>query len=125
MKIIAKILATTAAIGMASSALAADMTMKFGHVGAPGSLFEASVNNFAECVNSTSDGKVEVQTFGSSQLGKDKDMLQKIKLGTMHMTLPSSTMPEIAAAEVRLSERRPRWRRDAILGVLKRLETAS
>lgn len=35
------------------------------------------------------------------------------------------SMPEIAAAEVRLSERRPRWRRDAILGVLKRLEAAS
>lgn len=35
------------------------------------------------------------------------------------------TMPEIAAAEVRLSPRRPRWRRDAILGVLERLEAAS
>lgn len=35
------------------------------------------------------------------------------------------TIPEIAAAEVRLSERRPRWRRDVILGVLERLEAAS
>ena len=41
MKVIAKLLAATAAIGMATSAFAADMTMKFGHVGAPGSLFEA------------------------------------------------------------------------------------
>ncbi len=35
------------------------------------------------------------------------------------------TIPEIAAAEVRLSERRPRWRRDAVLGVLERLEGAA
>lgn len=34
------------------------------------------------------------------------------------------SMPEIAAAEVRLSERRPRWRRDVVLAVLDRLENA-
>jgi tripartite ATP-independent transporter DctP family solute receptor len=95
MKIIARMLATTAAIGIASSAFAADMTMKFGHVGAPGSLFEASVNNFAECVNSTSGGKVEVQTFGSSQLGKDKELLQKLKLGQVDFALPSSVMSSV------------------------------
>lgn len=95
MKFIAKMLATTAAIGIASSAFAADMTMKFGHVGAPGSLFEASVNNFAECVNSTSGGKVEVQTFGSSQLGKDKELLQKLKLGQVDFALPSSVMSSV------------------------------
>lgn len=38
MKTIAKILAATTAVGIASGAFAADMTMKFGHVSAPGSL---------------------------------------------------------------------------------------
>lgn len=95
MKFVTRMLATTAAIGIASSAFAADMTMKFGHVGAPGSLFEASANNFAECVNSTSDGKVEVQTFGSSQLGKDKELLQKLKLGQVDFALPSSVMSSV------------------------------
>lgn len=32
------------------------------------------------------------------------------------------SIPEIAAAEVRLSPRRPRWRRDAIMRVLAGLE---
>lgn len=95
MKFVTRMLATTAAIGIASSAFAADMTMKFGHVGAPGSLFEASADNFAECVNSTSDGKVEVQTFGSSQLGKDKELLQKLKLGQVDFALPSSVMSSV------------------------------
>ena len=95
MKIIAKLFAASAAIGLASGAYAADITLKFGHVGNPGSLFEASVNNFAECANSSMDGKVEVQTFGSSQLGKDKELLQKLKLGQVDFALPSSVMSSV------------------------------
>ncbi|KIN60538.1 TRAP dicarboxylate transporter subunit DctP [Sulfitobacter noctilucae] len=95
MKVIAKLLAATTALGMATAASAADMTMKFGHVGAPGSLFEATANNFAECVNGAMPEKVEVQTFGSSQLGKDKELLQKIKLGQVDFALPSSVMSSV------------------------------
>ncbi|MEM7430133.1 MAG: TRAP transporter substrate-binding protein, partial [Pseudomonadota bacterium] len=65
-------------------------------VGAPGSLFEATVNNFAECVNGAMADKVEVQTFGSSQLGKDKELLQKLKLGQITFSLPSSVMSSVA-----------------------------
>lgn len=95
MKIIAKLFAASAAIGLASGAFAADITLKFGHVGNPGSLFEASVNNFAECANSSLGGHVEVQTFGSSQLGKDKELLQKLKLGQVDFALPSSVMSSV------------------------------
>lgn len=95
MKLKSKLLAASAAIGIASGASAADMTMKFGHVGAPGSLFEATVNNFAECVNGAMGDKVEVQTFGSSQLGKDKELLQKLKLGQVDFALPSSVMSSV------------------------------
>ena len=63
------LIATAVASMMSMPAMAADITMKFGHVGAPGSLFEATVNHFAQCVGEKSGGKVEVQTFGSSQLG--------------------------------------------------------
>lgn len=96
MKIMAGLFAATAAIGLASSAFAADITLKFGHVGSPGSLFEASVNNFAECANSSLGGKVEVQAFGSSQLGKDKELLQKLKLGQVDFALPSSVMSSVS-----------------------------
>lgn len=95
MTIKATLFAAAAAIAVASSASAADITLKFGHVGNPGSLFEASVDNFAECVNSSMGGKVEVQTFGSSQLGKDKELLQKLKLGQVDFALPSSVMSSV------------------------------
>jgi tripartite ATP-independent transporter DctP family solute receptor len=95
MRVFTKLLAATAAIGMATGASAAEMTMKFGHVGAPGSLFEATVENFAECVNTAMPDKVDVQTFGSSQLGKDKELLQKLKLGQVDFSLPSSIMSSV------------------------------
>jgi tripartite ATP-independent transporter DctP family solute receptor len=95
MKLFKTLLVATTAIGLASSASAADMTMKFGHVGKPGSLFEASVDNFAGCVNGAMGNKVEVQTFGSSQLGKDKELLQKLKLGQVDFALPSSVMSSV------------------------------
>ncbi|WP_113156917.1 TRAP transporter substrate-binding protein [Nitratireductor sp. OM-1] len=69
----------------------------FGLSAATGSLQQQTASEFARRVNEKLDGEVVVKVFDSSQLGKDKDMLQKIKLGTMHLTLPSSTMPDIAS----------------------------
>ena len=66
---------------IASSALADKIILKYGHVGKPGSLFEASVEEFAKRANAKLGDKADVQTFGSSQLGKDKELLQKLKLG--------------------------------------------
>jgi len=85
----------TAAL-IATPALAEKMVLKFGHVGKPGSLFETSVEAFASCANGKLGDKAEVQTFGSSQLGKDKELLQKLKLGQITFSLPSSVMSSVA-----------------------------
>ncbi|MBX2855909.1 MAG: TRAP transporter substrate-binding protein [Rhodobacteraceae bacterium] len=79
----------------AGAASAADLTLKFGHVGKPGSLFETSVNAYAECANGKLGDAAEVQTFGSSQLGKDKELLQKLKLNQITFSLPSSVMSSV------------------------------
>ena len=94
-----KHLAVTLLFGLIASgpALSADMIeLKFGHVGAPGSLFEASANEFARIANERLGGKAKVVTFGSSQLGKDKELLKKLKLGTVDFALPSSVMSSVA-----------------------------
>ena len=90
------LLGAIAATVMTLPAQAADLTLKFGHVGNPGSLFEASVNAFAACSNKALGDKAEVQTFGASQLGKDKELLQKLKLGQITFSLPSSVMSSVA-----------------------------
>ena len=91
-----KLLSTAALMLFATQASAEALTLKFGHVGKPGSLFEASVNEFAKCSNAALTGKAEIQTFGSSQLGKDKELLQKLKLGQITFSLPSSVMSSVA-----------------------------
>jgi tripartite ATP-independent transporter DctP family solute receptor len=83
------------ATAFAGQAVAAELELKFGHVGKPGSLFEISVNEFAKRANEKLAGKAKVVTFGSSQLGKDKELLKKLKLGTVNFALPSSVMASV------------------------------
>ena len=71
------------------------LELKFGHVGKPGSLFAESVENFAKIANAKLGSKAKVTVFGSSQLGNDKAGMQKLKLGTVDMWLPSSVMASI------------------------------
>lgn len=70
----------------------AQTEIKLGHVGEPGSLFQQSSDEFARRANAKLAGKAKVVVYGSSQLGGDKEMLQKIKLGTIDMALPSTVM---------------------------------
>jgi tripartite ATP-independent transporter DctP family solute receptor len=70
----------------------AQMELKFGHVGEPGSLFAASAEEFAKRANAKLGGKAKVVVYGSSQLGGDKELLQKLKLGTVDFALPSTVM---------------------------------
>ena len=65
---------------------------KVGHVGGPGSLFELSANEFARRANEKLGGKGKVVVYGSSQLGGDREMLQKLRLGTLDFALPSTVM---------------------------------
>ncbi len=91
------LIATGIACALAASPAFADkLILKFGHVGEPGSLFEASANEFARCANAALGDKGEVRTFGSSQLGKDQELLQKLKLGQVDFSLPSSVMSSVA-----------------------------
>jgi len=92
---VAVLLGAFMALG-ASTASAEKMILKFGHVGKPGSLFEASVNEFVKNANARLGDRAEVQAFGSSQLGKDKELLQKLKLGQITFSLPSSVMSSVA-----------------------------
>jgi tripartite ATP-independent transporter DctP family solute receptor len=70
----------------------AQTELKFGHVGEPGSLFQKSADEFAKRVNARLAGKVKIVTYGSSQLGGDKELIQKVKLGTVDFALPSTVM---------------------------------
>lgn len=83
--------------GLATSmAQAAEIQIKFGHVGGPGSLFEITADEFAKIANEKLKGKAKVVTYGSSQLGSDSQMLNKLKLGSLDLALPSTVMSSVA-----------------------------
>ena len=79
-------------IAFAAPSLAQGVELKLGHVGEPGSIFQITADEFAKRANAKLEGKAKVVVFGSSQLGGDKEMLQKLKLGTIDMAAPSTVM---------------------------------
>ncbi len=88
---VSRLLVALAAMMFAAGA-AAQTELKFGHVGEPGSLFAKSAEEFAKRANQKLGNKAKVVVFGSSQLGSDKELLQKLKLGTVDFALPSTVM---------------------------------
>jgi tripartite ATP-independent transporter DctP family solute receptor len=83
-------------LGLAAGPALAQEEIIFGISATPSSLQGLTAHEFARRANEKLGDAAVVKVFDSSQLGKDKDMLQKIKIGTMHITLPSSIMPEIS-----------------------------
>lgn len=82
-----------AAAGLAAHGAAhAQAEFKVGHVGEPGSIFQKSADEFARRANAKLGGKLKVVAYGSSQLGGDKELIQKVKLGTVDMAVPSTVM---------------------------------
>jgi tripartite ATP-independent transporter DctP family solute receptor len=73
----------------------AQTEITLGHVGEPGSLFELSANEFARRANEKLGDQATVVTYGSSQLGTDEELLQKLRLGTAGMAIPSTVMSSV------------------------------
>ena len=88
-------LAATAAIGLAGQARAADEII-FAISAKPGSLQQQTAAEFTKRANDRLAGAATVKLFDSAQLGKDKELMQKLKLGTVHIALPSSIMSSVA-----------------------------
>jgi len=69
--------------------------LQIGSVSLLDSLLGISATEFARRVNERLDGRVHVTFFPSSQLGNDEVMLQKLKLGTLDFSMPSTVMSSI------------------------------
>ena len=71
------------------------VTIRLGHVGLPGSIFDITANKFAADVNAALAGKVEVKVFHSSQLGSDEAMVKGIRVSAPEMVAPSTVMSTV------------------------------
>jgi tripartite ATP-independent transporter DctP family solute receptor len=84
------------AIGVAAGpVLAQPADLKFGTVNDPGGMQYESAVEWANRVNEAIGDQAMVEVFGSSQLGTDQEMMQKLKLGTLDFSQPSSIMTTV------------------------------
>ena len=72
-----------------------EIELKLGHVSHPGALVAESADEFARRANEKLKGRATVTVFGASQLGSDEALLQKLLLGTIDFSLPSTIMSTV------------------------------
>jgi C4-dicarboxylate-binding protein DctP len=98
MKKFAKIVAAAALL--ASSAIAAEYEIKLSHVVSDATPKGKAANFFAKRVGELTGGKVEVIVFPNAQLYDDNAVMKALKLGNVHIAIPSfskftSLVPEM------------------------------
>lgn len=94
-KLTATVVASLAFVAFGGVA-SADTTLRFAHVQSPNSPSGKAVELFREKVAAATDGRVEVQTFPSSQLGNNRKLLSSVRSGSVDMTLtPYPVMADI------------------------------
>lgn len=77
---------------LSTVALAADVTLKLGHIADPKNPYAQGAQKFADLVAEKSDGKMEVKVYASSQLGNQRDLVEGLTLGTVDMCMSSSAV---------------------------------
>lgn len=91
-----KRLLTSAVLGAAilgsQASLAADYTLKFGHLANEEHIWHQAAVKFKEEVEAKSDGRIEVQLFPNEQLGAEMDVINSIQLGTADMTITGESL---------------------------------
>lgn len=55
-----------------------------------------TAQEFTRRANQKLAGKAKITFFHSGQLGKDKELMQKLKIGSVHLSMPSSVMANVA-----------------------------
>jgi tripartite ATP-independent transporter DctP family solute receptor len=74
----------------ATSAQAQVIELKLGNTTAAGGNQSLVAEEFARRVNEKLAGKVKVVVFNNSQLGNERELLQKLKIGTVDISQPST-----------------------------------
>lgn len=84
--------ATAGALAAGCQTTGGPIELRLGSVNSLDSLVGITATEFARRANEALAGKVRVLVFGSSQLGDDRTMLLKVKLGTIDFVLNSTIM---------------------------------
>lgn len=86
------ILAGAAAILMSNTAIAAEMTLKLGHLANEQNAWHKAAVKFGEELSTLTDGRIEVQVFPNETLGKEIDLINGMQLGAVDMTITGESL---------------------------------
>jgi len=75
-----------------TSAFAADMTLKLGHLANENNTWHKAAVKFGEELSTLTKGRIEVQVFPNSSLGKEMDLINGMQLGTADMTISGESL---------------------------------
>lgn len=96
MKKIALALSMLTGLVLSQTAQAQVIELKVGNTTPASGNQSISANEFARRVNAQMAGKVHVTVFDNSQLGNEREMLQKLKIGTLDLSQPSTIMSTVS-----------------------------
>mgnify|MGYP003147054102 FL=1 len=85
-------IAGVAAMMMSSSAIAAEMTLKLGHLANKQNSWHKAAVKFGEELSSLTDGRIDVQVFPNETLGKEIDLINGMQLGSVDMTITGESL---------------------------------
>ncbi len=83
-----------AALSLPVAASAEPMEIVFAISTPQGAMGQVTGQRFTDLCNQKLAGKAKVAYYHSDQMGPDKDLMQKLKLGTIHLTYMASEMPQ-------------------------------
>ncbi len=86
--------ALAAAVSLAVSAplLAADLTLKLGHLANEDNTWHLGAVKFGEELAARTDGRIAVEVFPNESLGKEVDLINGMQLGTVDMTITGESL---------------------------------
>ncbi|MEO4042225.1 TRAP transporter substrate-binding protein [Hoeflea sp. CAU 1731] len=96
--------ACAATLSFSAAANAQDVTLKMGHVLAPTHQFHKGMELASEKLAESTDGRIKLEVFPSSQLGTERDMHVSVRTGGVDMLLASPGgasvhLPELAVLD--------------------------
>lgn len=98
-RLLAVLVLTLSITGFIGAAAAQQkLVIKFAHHAPVTYPYQDGALRFKEVAERISGGKLEVQVFGGAQLGGERDLLEGIKLGTLHMCIGAGGLANFAPA---------------------------
>ncbi|WP_276651234.1 TRAP transporter substrate-binding protein [Thalassospira lucentensis] len=77
---------------MSNSAIAAEMSLKLGHLANEQNAWHKAAVKFGEELSTLTDGRIEVQVFPNETLGKEIDLINGMQLGAVDMTITGESL---------------------------------